>query len=169
MSEQLPPPGDSAEMTGVGRAFPGPPQVEAVALGEDGLLAGFAKGSAYFDLSTNSPTVVRRLYARCKEQGIPLLLVWLPEHAYMDRLFYKQNKVDARWLEGQYEQLARREGFTFLNLRMHPLPVTHFTDFNHHNANGAYESTKLLAKYLQKSHFSGYLIANDTLAEEKAQ
>ena len=40
-------------------SLPGPPEVEAVALGENGLLAGMSKDGAYFDLSTNSPTVCR--------------------------------------------------------------------------------------------------------------
>ncbi len=42
-------------------SLPGPVEVEAVALGPDGLLEGLKTGGAYFDLSTNSPTVVRRL------------------------------------------------------------------------------------------------------------
>ena len=54
-------------------SLPGPPQVEAVALGESGLLAGFAKGSAYFDLSTNSPTVMRRLHATFAARGIEVM------------------------------------------------------------------------------------------------
>ena len=54
-------------------SLPGPPQVESVALGESGLLAGFKAGSAYFDLSTNSPTVMRRLHATFKEKGIEVL------------------------------------------------------------------------------------------------
>ncbi len=41
-------------------SLPGPPEVEAVALGDNGLLAGMSRGKAYFDLSTNSPTLVRR-------------------------------------------------------------------------------------------------------------
>lgn len=54
-------------------SLPGPPQVEAVALGEDGLMAGFASGSAFFDLSTNSPTVMRRLHATMQDQGIEVM------------------------------------------------------------------------------------------------
>ena len=54
-------------------SLPGPPEVEAVALGENGLLAGLKPGSAYFDLSTNSPTVVRRLHAIFAEKGVHLL------------------------------------------------------------------------------------------------
>lgn len=54
-------------------SLPGPPEVEAVALGDDGLLAGLSVGKAYFDLSTNSPTVVRRLHATFAGRGIPLL------------------------------------------------------------------------------------------------
>ncbi len=54
-------------------SLPGPPEVEAVALGADGLAAGLRKGSAYFDLSTNSPTVVRRIHAAFAERGLHML------------------------------------------------------------------------------------------------
>ncbi len=50
-------------------SLPGPPEVEAVALGENGILEGLKAGAAYFDLSTNSPTLVRRLNAVFGEQG----------------------------------------------------------------------------------------------------
>jgi 3-hydroxyisobutyrate dehydrogenase-like beta-hydroxyacid dehydrogenase len=54
-------------------SLPGPPEVEAVALGADGLIHGMRTGAAYFDLSTNSPALVRRLYAVFKEKGLSLL------------------------------------------------------------------------------------------------
>jgi 3-hydroxyisobutyrate dehydrogenase len=54
-------------------SLPGPPEVEAVALGPDGLLGKMRRGTAYFDLSTNSPTVVRRLHARFAEAGVAML------------------------------------------------------------------------------------------------
>lgn len=54
-------------------SLPGPPEVEAVALGKDGLLAGMKTGGAYFDLSTNSPTVVRRIAAAFAEKGAHML------------------------------------------------------------------------------------------------
>jgi 3-hydroxyisobutyrate dehydrogenase-like beta-hydroxyacid dehydrogenase len=44
-------------------SLPEPGDVEAVALGPDGLLSGVKPGVAYFDLSTNSPTVVKKLEA----------------------------------------------------------------------------------------------------------
>jgi 3-hydroxyisobutyrate dehydrogenase-like beta-hydroxyacid dehydrogenase len=44
-----------------------------VALGPDGLLAGMAGGTAWFDLSTNSPAMVRSLHAAFAERGIALL------------------------------------------------------------------------------------------------
>src|SRR5215468_12086688 len=43
-------------------SLPGPPEVEAVALGENGLLHGVRPGKVYFDLSTNSPTLIRRIH-----------------------------------------------------------------------------------------------------------
>ena len=54
-------------------SLPGPPEVESVLLGEEGLAAGFSRGSAYFDLSTNSPTVMRRLHAAMQEQGVEVM------------------------------------------------------------------------------------------------
>ncbi len=54
-------------------SLPGPPEVEAVALGENGLINGLAAGSTWFDLSTNSPTLIRRLHAMFAEKGINLL------------------------------------------------------------------------------------------------
>ena len=47
-------------------SLPGPPEVEAVALGDQGLLTGMRSGQAYFDLSTNAPSLVRRLHERIK-------------------------------------------------------------------------------------------------------
>jgi 3-hydroxyisobutyrate dehydrogenase-like beta-hydroxyacid dehydrogenase len=54
-------------------SLPGPPEVEEVALGGNGLLAAMAPGKVYFDLSTNSPTVIRRLHAVFAERGVDLL------------------------------------------------------------------------------------------------
>ena len=54
-------------------SLPGPAEVEAVAIGPDGLIHGLRKGGAYFDLSTNSPALVRRLHAQFKAKGLSLL------------------------------------------------------------------------------------------------
>jgi 3-hydroxyisobutyrate dehydrogenase len=54
-------------------SLPGPVEVEAVALGEQGLMAGLAAGKAYFDLSTNSPALVRRIHEAFKRKGIHML------------------------------------------------------------------------------------------------
>ncbi len=54
-------------------SLPGPPEVEAVALGEDGLLDGIKQGAAYFDLSTNSRDTVRKIHAAFAEKGAHML------------------------------------------------------------------------------------------------
>ncbi len=50
-------------------SLPGPPEVEAVVFGEDGLLEGARPGMAYFDLSTNSQGLMRRIHAAMAERG----------------------------------------------------------------------------------------------------
>ena len=54
-------------------SLPGPPEVQAVVLGENGLIEGFKPGSAYFDLSTNSPTVIREIHAALAEKEVQVL------------------------------------------------------------------------------------------------
>jgi 3-hydroxyisobutyrate dehydrogenase len=54
-------------------SLPGPAEVEAVALGADGLLHGMRAGAAYFDLTTNSPALLRRLHAVFREKGLHVL------------------------------------------------------------------------------------------------
>ena len=50
-------------------SLPGPPEVEAVVFGADGLLEGAHPGMAYFDLSTNSQALMRRVHAAMAERG----------------------------------------------------------------------------------------------------
>jgi 3-hydroxyisobutyrate dehydrogenase len=50
-------------------SLPGPPEVQAVALGDNGLLHGLRPGKAYFDLSTNSPTLMRHIHDEFAKQG----------------------------------------------------------------------------------------------------
>ncbi len=50
-------------------SLPGPPQFEAVIGGDKGLLAGMQKGQPLFDLSTNSPNLMRGLAPKFTERG----------------------------------------------------------------------------------------------------
>jgi len=55
-------------------SLPGPAEVEAVALDEQGgLISGLTAGKVYFDLSTNSPALVRRIHDVFKSRGIHML------------------------------------------------------------------------------------------------
>jgi 3-hydroxyisobutyrate dehydrogenase len=57
-------------------SLPGPPEVEAVALGPGGLLEGMKPGSVWCDLSTNSPTLMRRLHGIFAE----IVVVQITQH-----------------------------------------------------------------------------------------
>ena len=57
-------PGNDAVLT----SLPVPRDVEAVILGEGGILEAAGSGAVIFDLSTNSPTVVRRLHETCAQE-----------------------------------------------------------------------------------------------------
>lgn len=54
-------------------SLPGPKEVQDVALRPDGLLNNMKPGSVWFDLSTNSVTVVRALHAEFAKKSLPML------------------------------------------------------------------------------------------------
>src|SRR5215216_2813072 len=54
-------------------SLPEPADVEAVALGADGLVAGIRPGAAFFDLSTNAPALVKKLAVTFAEKGAHML------------------------------------------------------------------------------------------------
>ena len=54
-------------------SLPAPADVEHVALGADGLIEGVKKGTVFFDLSTNSPGVVRKIHDAFAAKGAQML------------------------------------------------------------------------------------------------
>ncbi|CAN5669433.1 3-hydroxyisobutyrate dehydrogenase [soil metagenome] len=54
-------------------SLPMPKDVEAVTMGEGGILAHLAKGQTYIDLSTNAPSMVKKIGAAMAAKGIAML------------------------------------------------------------------------------------------------
>jgi 3-hydroxyisobutyrate dehydrogenase-like beta-hydroxyacid dehydrogenase len=54
-------------------SLPGPAEVEAVALGPQGILEGIRPGGIYVDLSTSRPTLIRQIEPRFRDQGAHVL------------------------------------------------------------------------------------------------
>ena len=54
-------------------SLPGPTEVEAVALGEAGIMEGMSAGKVYFDLSTSTPAMIRKIHAEAAARGIDVL------------------------------------------------------------------------------------------------
>lgn len=54
-------------------SLPGPKEIDIVAFNEDGLLAGMKPGSAWFDLSTSSPTSARRIHPRFAAKSVSFM------------------------------------------------------------------------------------------------
>jgi 3-hydroxyisobutyrate dehydrogenase len=54
-------------------SLPVPRDVDAVVLGENGIMESATPNTVYMDLSTNSPTAIRRIHDVCAERGVPVL------------------------------------------------------------------------------------------------
>jgi len=54
-------------------SLPGPPEVETVATGKDGIIEGMRPDSVFIDLTSNSPTLVRHLYGVFKDKGAHMM------------------------------------------------------------------------------------------------
>jgi 3-hydroxyisobutyrate dehydrogenase len=68
--------GSVAELAAVSEvvftSLPGPVEMREIGAGPDGLLSVLKPGSVWFDLTTNSPTVVREVHAVAREHGVEL-------------------------------------------------------------------------------------------------
>src|ERR1700750_196432 len=58
----------AAESDIIFSSLPGPPEFEAVSYGDPGILSKIRPGTAYFDLTTNSPTTVRKADAEYQKK-----------------------------------------------------------------------------------------------------
>lgn len=54
-------------------SLPGPKEVEAVALGSEGVLEGIRPGSVYVDLSSSRPTLIREIEPKFRQKGAYVL------------------------------------------------------------------------------------------------
>lgn len=63
----------AAECDVVLTSLPGPREVEAVALGDGGVLDGMRAGGVYIDMSTSSPTLIRSIAERFADKGAAVL------------------------------------------------------------------------------------------------
>ncbi len=85
-------------------SLPGPREVSAIAHGPHGLLGAMPAGSAWFDLSTNSPTLLRELHAEFAEVG-----VYVFDAPVSGGPRGAANRKLAIWLGGDAEVYARFE------------------------------------------------------------
>jgi 2-hydroxymethylglutarate dehydrogenase len=54
-------------------SLPGPPQVEEVVFGQNGLASGWKRGDIVIDTSTNSPDTIRGIAGKAKDAGVNVL------------------------------------------------------------------------------------------------
>ncbi len=54
-------------------SLPGPAEVESVALGEQGVLAGARKGHVYIDTTSSYPTLIQRISAEAAKAGVDVI------------------------------------------------------------------------------------------------
>ena len=57
----------------VSTCLPGPAEMEAVALGKDGIVEGIRPGTIYIDHTTNSPMLVRKVHGILADKGVSML------------------------------------------------------------------------------------------------
>jgi 3-hydroxyisobutyrate dehydrogenase len=54
-------------------SVPGPKEMQAVGLADDGLITSLRPGTVWFDLTTNSPTVVREVAQQLQDKGVTVM------------------------------------------------------------------------------------------------
>ena len=115
-------------------SLPGPTEMESTVLDPDnGILAGLPIGGAYIDMTTNSPTVFRRVAEACLSRGIEVL----------------DAPVSGR--PPRMTVMAGGDAATFAKYR--PLFESMAGNIFHMGGTGAGCTTKLVTQYLGYSNF----------------
>ena len=85
-------------------SLPGPSEVEDVALGPEGILAGIGPGDVYVDLSTSRPTLIRRIESSFRAKG--RACAGCAGERWSDRCRHRQSGGDGRRGEREvYERI----------------------------------------------------------------
>jgi len=63
----------AAQCEAVATCLPGPPEMESVCLGPDGLVEHLRPGALYIDHTTNAPALVRRVHALLVHEGVAMV------------------------------------------------------------------------------------------------
>lgn len=93
-------------------------------------------------------TIIQPLTAYCKENRIPLILLWLPVHASMDDYNHFYHFPAHTELSQKINTFAQENQLYFIDLYASDLSSSHYYDRGHQNVLGAITATENLAHHL---------------------
>lgn len=99
-------------------------------------------------------TEIANFIRYCRQQHIPVVLLWLPEHPLMEGVYRTLEVPEPRAIERIFEALADPSGETpvwFSNQRTRDSDATHYYNPDHQNVLGAIPATERLAQFLRQS------------------
>jgi hypothetical protein len=99
---------------------------------------------------------IQPLLTYCRQQNIPLVIVWLPEQPLMDR-YYRQIGLSQSALAEKMAILSEEKHFYFLDLSDEPIHQSGFSDLDHLNPLGSVKTTEKLAQILGQPPYQGLL------------
>ncbi|WP_373531573.1 hypothetical protein [Vampirovibrio sp.] len=99
---------------------------------------------------------IQPLLTYCKQQKIPVLMVWLPEQKLMDR-YYRQIGLSQSLLAQRLARLSDQKQVYFLDLSDEKIHQSGFADLDHLNPLGAVKTTEKMAKILSQPPYRGLL------------
>lgn len=90
-----------------------------------------------------SESAVQPVIAYCREQNIPLKLIWFPEHPYRN-LYYDHFGFDPELFSRKVAAVAEKSRIGYHDLSNADDDYHHYFNSNHHNVDGAIATTKLV-------------------------
>jgi len=88
----------------------------------------------------------------CDKRGIPIILIWMPQHSVAEAIYQKQLNLTAQQASMAFENIAQENGLYFIDLH-EDKDTAHYFDFDHLNAYGAAFTTERLAAILTSPEY----------------
>jgi len=108
-----------------------------------------------------NPEVYSLIVQYCQEQGIPLILVWLPHETCVYNAYWYAPPYNEAWFRKQFEEYSKKPGVFPVYLNTLPQDCALYSDYRHLSNYGCIKASELFAETLMQPRYRNLIASQD--------